>query len=145
MAKNHSPEVGDAVEIRIGLRYSYGHYTQRHSMHGGVLRVLAGIFDSPADLETLRQLPVRFIVLFPVEAAAKRGLIRAVGKVALTGDRQNFPLFKAAMRDPANGEVTDWWLWNGTREWRVGSLDEADDLPLRASVSLPDLIVLIEN
>ena len=37
------------------------------------------------------------------------------------------------MVDPQTGKVAIWWLWDGEKEWRVGSLDAKQrKLPIRS-------------
>jgi hypothetical protein len=64
----------------------------------------------------------RFYVFFPVGAAINRGLVTFVGNVPLPVSMREFPLLRQRGRIELGGEVTSWWLWDGTKKWRVGQL-----------------------
>jgi hypothetical protein len=55
-------------------------------------------------------------------------------------------VFRAGVVDPAVGKVVDWWLWDGEKEWRVGSIsDEQRKLPIRGCWNDTMLIKRIEE
>jgi hypothetical protein len=50
------------------------------------------------------------------------------------------------MVDPTTGQVTVWWLWDGSREWRVGSLAaDQKKLPVRGIWNDTLLVERIES
>ena len=130
-------KIGDVVQVTTPQGYAYAHYSHKHAAFGSLLRVLPGLFrEVPRDILALtRQLP-RFLTFFPLQAAVSQGIVQVVANVPVPEEAQPFPLFRAAMRDPATGKVSAWWLWNGLQEWRVGELQpEQRDLPIREIVN----------
>jgi hypothetical protein len=58
--------------------------------------------------------------------------VRVVGRVAVPSELEPFPIFRSGMVDPPTRKVAVWWLWDGTKEWRIGSLEPAQRaLPIR--------------
>lgn len=102
---------------------------------GSLIRVIPGVFkDLPTDLESLVAKETNFWIFFPVRAALSRGIVRKIGSHAIPDHSKSIPVFRAGVVDPAVGKVADWWLWDGEREWRVGSItDEQQKLPIRGS------------
>jgi hypothetical protein len=119
--------LGDVLEIDTPAGLAYFQYTHQHDVYGGLIRVLSGTYRSrPAALSELTQQQERFVVFFPVRAAANRGLVRIVAQEPIPEHARSFPIFKS-------GRPGNWWLWDGEREWRVAELTAAQRrLPSRA-------------
>jgi len=64
----------------------------------------------------------RFVTFFPVAAALKRGAVTFAGSAAIPPQAQKFPLLRQRGKVLADGAVADWWLFDGSRQWRVGRL-----------------------
>lgn len=47
------------------------------------------------------------------------------------------PLFRVpANIDPSSKRVTNWWLWDGNKSWRVDTLSDAErHLPVKAIIN----------
>src|SRR5258708_33450499 len=85
-------------------------------MYGGLIRVLQGTYPTrPDNLVDIVQRAERFVIFFPVRAAAWRGIGGVVDHQDDASHARAFPLFKS-------GRPGNWWLWDGEREWRIGEL-----------------------
>jgi len=136
-------QVGDIVEFETPKGFAYAQFSNVHERFGELLRVLPGIYQTRREeFADLAQQNERFYVFYPLKAMIKEGLVKVVAHSDVPVQAKPFPLFKAAgWRDPQSGRVQDWWLWDGHREWRVGSLTEdLAALPIRA-ITGHDLLV----
>lgn len=125
--------MGDVFEIPTDRGVAYAQCTHRHPTYGHLIRALVGLFDArPDDLAVLVRGPARFCTFFPLPAAVRQKIVTLVGNEPIPVEARAFPLFRAGAVDPATGRVDVWWLWDGEREWRVGSLSDAERrLPIR--------------
>lgn len=113
--------IGDVLEIVTPAGLGYFQYTHQHSMFGGLIRILEGIYDKRPSEPVLAAMTARrerFQIFFPVRAAANRGLVKIVAHEEVPPHAREFPLFKS-------GRPGNWWLWDGEKEWRVGDLSPA--------------------
>lgn len=117
------PKIGDVIEIDTGQGLAYAHYSHQHAMYGALLRVFADLkADRPVDLVGVVAGKPTFLTFFPLAAAVKRKIVSIAGHVPLSEDAKQFPTFRAGVVDPRTGRVAQWWLWDGEKEVRVGSL-----------------------
>jgi hypothetical protein len=65
---------------------------------------------------------VQFLTFFPLQAAVNKDIVAVVGNCPIPTEAAEFPIFRAGVADPKTGKVNVWWLWDGEREWRVGTL-----------------------
>ncbi len=90
--------------------------------------------------------PAAFATFFPLDAALRAGVVKAIGNYPIPRSAAGFPLFRTGVPNPATGEVETWWFWDGEREWRVGSIsDEQQSMPIREILTLPTLVERIED
>lgn len=136
MAKS---EIGDIIEIKTAKGLAFGQFTHQDKVMGSLLRILPGFYDvRPSDLETLSAHEQRFHVFFPLEAAISRGIVQVVGNAPIPAKDKAFPVF-CSRSEP-------WWLWDGTREWRVQSLEpEQRKFPIRATWNYAMLVSRLES
>jgi hypothetical protein len=132
------PKIGDVIEIdgTDGCLY-YARYTHQHPVFGGLLRIYnfrAEPSGSP-NIEKIVSLDIVNSIFYPLRHSIKIGVFRIVGNAPLHEGLEAFPVFRTGYIDPATGETKDWWLWDGTREWRVGRLEQPDRYPLRQVVN----------
>jgi hypothetical protein len=121
-----SVKIGDVVEVNTEKGYAYCLYTHKHKQYGALLRVWSRQYAEPlTHFDALVREPPTFSCFFPLGAAVKRQLVRVVGRVAVPSELEPFPIFRSGMVDPATRKVAVWWLWDGTKEWRIGSLEPA--------------------
>jgi hypothetical protein len=127
-------KIGDIIEIPISDGLVYAHYTHQHSPFGGLIRVFDPVFNSPVtDLDKLVEEPVRFSTFLPVQAFVKRGIFKVIGNREPSAKNRIFPIFRDGIADPNTKRVATWWLWDGEKEWKVGTLTpEQRKYPLRA-------------
>ena len=140
-------KVGDIVEIKTSRGLAYAIFTHKHPRYGVLLRVFDGFFESrPSDLAILASRDVSMEALFPLQAAVDRGNVGIVGNLSVPLILSEFPTFRAGMVHPLTGKVKDWWLWNGTEEWRIGELsNDQRNLPIRGVWNDTLLIQRLEN
>jgi len=138
---------GDVFAIRTSGGDAYFQYVKKSVLMGSLIRVLPGVFaDAPTDFESLVAIETNFWIFFPAGAALSRGIVRKIGRYAIPDHSKDVPVFRAGVVDPAVGKVVDWWLWDGEKEWRVGSItDEQRKLPIRGSWNDTMLIKRIEE
>ena len=127
-------KIGDVIEIETNLGLAYALYTHEHRMMGSLLRVFERKFPSrPTDFIDLVGSPLQFETFFPLGAAVHRKLVAIAGHVAIPRYLQRFPTFRCGVEDPKTKKVLNWWLWDGEREWIIGSLkEEQKSYPIRA-------------
>ena len=117
------PRIGDILELETPKGLAYLQYTHRHATYGALIRVLPGLFASvPDDLSALAEKDSEIQAFFPLGAAAARNIVRIVGNEPIPEAYVAFPLFRTGIKNPKTGRCAVWWLWDGEREWRVGSL-----------------------
>lgn len=72
-------QIGDLFEIKTPKGKAYLHYIHRDSVTGELVRVLQGLHVEKPDLEQLAALDERYMISFPLSAAAKRKIVERVG------------------------------------------------------------------
>lgn len=117
------PKPGDLIEMRTARGLAYAQVTHKVPLFGTLIRVLEPIIpERPSDLEAIARSRERFVTFFPVAAALKRGIVRLAGSAPIPPHAQKFPLLRQRGKVLANGVVADWWLYDGSRQWRIGRL-----------------------
>jgi hypothetical protein len=124
--------VGDVLELQSPTGWAYAVVSQKHPRYGHLLRALRGIYRRQVtNWLSLNSADVAFSCFFPANLAVRRKIARVVGNVSIPPSLQLFPTFRSGLRNPNTGE-TAWWLWDGTREWRIeGLTPEQRKLPIR--------------
>ncbi|MDR3527898.1 MAG: hypothetical protein P4L57_11510, partial [Rhizomicrobium sp.] len=140
-------KIGDVIAIPTALGIAYAQYTHKHPQFGSLLRVFERIHSElPLDLSEIPNGLLRFSTFFPLGAAVNRRIFSVVGNFPVTPSNQNFPLFRDGVADLHTKKVCIWWLWDGTREWKVGALSEEQKrYPIRKIVNDTMLVYLIET
>ena len=112
-----------------------------------MIRALPGFHAArPSNLREAAELRESFSIFLPLQAAVNRGIFEVVGNVSVPEFARAFPLFRATVVDPRTKRPGPWWLWDGEKEWMVGTLTEAQwDLPLRLICNDTRLIERIED
>ena len=120
------PRIGDVIEIPTPRGLAYAHYTHKHDVPprmGSLIRVLPGLFpERPPDFAGLVQEAPAFITFIPLGAFCQRGIVRVVANEALPESSRSWPTFRNSHRDRTGRRTGPWFLWDGTREWRVERL-----------------------
>jgi hypothetical protein len=117
--------IGDIVEIGTGAGLAFAHFTHKHPQYGALLRVFSKVYDRrPIDITDVVGGAPSFNCFFPLGAALRRGIVSIVGWIQLSDRAAQFPVFRTGMPD-REGNVSQWWLWDGEHEWRVGDLTPA--------------------
>lgn len=137
-----SVKIGDVIEIPTPSGLVYAQVSHTHPEFGHLIRVLPGIHERPPDVRDLAKGPHVWSTFYPVDASLRRGFSRKVGSYPVPSHARRFPLFRAAgLPHPNTGLVTEWWLWDGRHETRIGALtDEQWDLPPREVLTHPTLV-----
>lgn len=130
------PDIGDILEVETSGGLAYLQLTHRHPKGEEVVRVLPGVFaERPSDLSSLAVDRERYVVITPVRAAVREGMMRIAGHAIVPHWATTFPLFKWWL--PRVGERPGVWrIWNGSRILRVASElpPELQRLPTRSSI-----------
>jgi hypothetical protein len=141
--------IGEVFELRTNNGYGYFQLTHMHTSPpkmGGLIRVL-GEFDSHQNSpELLAKCETQFKTFFPIDQAIKKNLIKSIGVAEIPEQDQTFPIFRNGVRDPKTKQIDTWWLWDGDKEWRVGSLTEEQfNFPIREVINDTFLIERISS
>ena len=121
-----TPKIGAVVEILTSKGFAYAHYTHRHKQYGALLRVFAEQnVTRPLNFKDLVMRTPSFMCFFPLSAAVTKHIVSIVSNVPPSGEALEFPTFRAGIVDPTTRKVSEWWLWDGEKEWKVGVLTKA--------------------
>jgi hypothetical protein len=130
------PKPGDLIEMRTALGLAYAQVTHKVPLFGTLIRVLEPIVpERPSDLDAIATSRERFVTFFPVAAALNRGMVRFAGSASIPPHAQKFPLLRQRGKVLASGVVADWWLYDGSRQWRIGRL-----APDQARLSIAEVV-----
>ena len=122
LVNRSTPRVGDIIEIQTPTGLAYAQYTHRHSTYGALLRVFSSIFAArPSDFSAVVNQEPQFSTFFPLATACKRGIVRVVAAETIPSSSSEFPTFRAGLSN-THGKVETWWLWDGERETKIGTL-----------------------
>jgi hypothetical protein len=140
-------KAGDVFGIKTANGEAYFQYVKKVAPMGSLIRVLPGTYpESAPDWDSLIERESNFWIFFPVGAALRQGIVRKVGHCAIPQHAQETPVFRAGVVDPSTGKVETWWLWDGEREWSVGTItEEQRKLPIRGSWNDTLLVKRIEE
>jgi hypothetical protein len=143
-------KIGDILEIptRKGLAYvQFSHYHEPAPHMGAIIRVLPGFSrERPKDLQSLADQKELYYTFFPVQAAVNRKIFQIAGHADVPKHAKNFPLFRSGNINPQTGTVDQWWLWDGTKSWKIGKLtDEQLDLSIESGWNDVLLVSRIEQ
>ena len=140
-------KIGDIVEIKTSKGVAYALYTHRHQQYGALLRVFGRIHEvAPNDLITATDGEPAFSVFFPLSAAVNKKIVSIVDNISVPPSLKPFPTFRTGVVDPSTGKVGTWWLWDGEKEWRLGTLKpEHRKLSFRGICNDTFLIELLET
>lgn len=135
-------KIGDIFEITTVKGLAYAQYTHENKLMGGLIRVFDRIYDArPNDFKAVVHGAVRFSTFLPVRQAVKQKIFLVVANEEVSAENMKFPLFRASGLNP-----NDWWLWDGEKEWQVGTLSsEQKKLPIREVCNDTYLIERIEG
>jgi len=138
-------KIGDVFEIPTKKGLAYGQVTHRHKEHGELVRILPGFFkDPPESFKCLVQEVELFKTFTPLGAAVHRKIFRVVANETVPEFAEKFPTFRAG--NSISKKVATWWLWDGEKEWRVGTItEEQRKLPIRQICNAAALTERIEN
>jgi len=107
-------KIGDIFEINTPRGMAYLHYIHKDGVTGELIRVLQGLYsERPANFDELAASQERYIISFPLSAAAKQKIVESVGYYPAS----NFSKPKL-MRTKHNvrGEFLGWYLVD-TETW----------------------------
>lgn len=113
---------------------------------GDLIRVLPGIYDTPPNLQVLSELESNFWTFFSLPHAMKDGTIQRETNCRIPDHSQKMPIFRNGTVDPETGIVETWWLWDGERSWKVGTISEDQRiLPILGAWNATMLVDRIEQ
>jgi hypothetical protein len=132
---NRRVRIGDVVEITTPRGLAYAQYSHWNTLCGELLRILPGFHDvRPINFAALVDQPEIFYTFLPLQSAVAQGGLAVVAHENVPEGARPFPLFRVrGAMEPGTGQVLNWWLWDGTREWRIDALTlEQRRLPIRS-------------
>jgi hypothetical protein len=129
------PRIGDILEIPLpGNGLGYAQYTHKHAAYGALLRVF-DVREKVTNFSSLFANEILFSTFFPLSAALNQNILSVASNQPLPAAFQPFPVFRAGVQNK-QGKVEVWWLWDGVKEWRVGTLsDEEMKFPIRGVIN----------
>jgi hypothetical protein len=143
------PKIGDVVEFKTTKGFAYALYTHRHSAppkFGDLIRVFAGFHEHrPGPITAIATDNILFTTFFPLGAAVNRRIFEIVGRIDVPAALKPFPVFRNGTPHPQTKRVGVWWLWDGSKEWRVGALTQEQAYPLLGVLNDTLLIERIEK
>jgi hypothetical protein len=139
--------VESVIEIETSRGLAYGHVTHEHPKYGTLVRIVDRTWTTRPPISAIFDgTGTQFQCFFPVGAAVRQGVVDVIGKFPLSPQETEFPLFRTGTPQPGTTQVATWWLWDGKRSWRVGSLtEELRELPIRGIWNYELLKKRIEN
>lgn len=115
--------IGDVIEILTARGLAYAQYTHRKSQWGALLSVLPGFHEvRPTDLIALVNQREKFRTFFPLQAAVSSGIFEVIGNVPVPRHAEDFPRFRSAGFVDREGQVHDWYLWDGETSTKLEAL-----------------------
>lgn len=139
--------IGDVVEMEGQKGRYFAHYVLRRPGWGPLMWFFGKSWPhAPEDLRLAVAGTPTLIAFFPLARSVNLGLVKMIGRVPVTSERQSLPLFRDGTPDPTTGRVENWWLWDGEREWLAGNLSpEQEHLPLRQIVNAAYFLEYVEG
>jgi len=143
-------QIGDIFEIptKKGMAYAqFSHYHATPPKYGALIRVLPGMHsERPNHFQPLADKKELFSTFFPLQAALNRKIFSVVGHADVPLQARKFPLFRNGNINQQTRKVDEWWLWDGTKSWKIGQLnDEQLDLPIESIWNDTCLVERIEE
>ncbi|VVE34563.1 hypothetical protein PEP31012_03853 [Pandoraea eparura] len=140
-------KLGDVFRIKTKFGFAYFQFTKRDKLMGSLIRVFPNRFNLQEDeIKDLINSQTNFWIFFPVSAAEKQGIIEKILHAPIPDHSSTFPLFRNGIANSATGKVTNWWFWDGEKEWKVGVIsNEQRKLPILAAWNDTLLIKRIED
>jgi hypothetical protein len=114
-------KVGHVLEIPLSMdRKAYGQYVFADKRMGPLFQVFDLITDTTVQLEELRGVKAMFPpVITGLRAAVRLDLWKVVGWIPV--EEFVYPNFVSTLYNQKTGKAGIWFLWNGTRDIRIGS------------------------
>ena len=139
--------VGDVLALPTSHGMAYAQCTQINEMFGHLLRILSGFHSVPqSDPCSLLVGDVRYCVFFLWDESYGSEQIRVTAHCSVPTCWSTMPLLKDGIRDAHTGKVHNWWLWDGSREWKIDVLDDDHkDLSPRAIWNCALLLKRLES
>lgn len=146
MNPNKRVQRGDVIEVPVATGLAYAQFINEHATWGQLICVFDEIHISrPLILSDIVYGQVRFKVFFPFSTAVSMGVFEVIGSGVIAEWNREFPVFRDGVADN-EGRVRAWWLWDGTREWRIEQLTPAQrTLPFRELLNDAMLVSRIEK
>ncbi len=130
------------MEIPTPRGLAYAQYSHETKLLGSLIRVLPGLYRvRPENLVEVVQGPERFFVFFPVAAATAMGIVKVVVHEPVPARTRPFPLMRMSGAIDNHGNVLDWWLFDGNREWRIGNLTASQKRLSKAEIWNDTLLI----
>lgn len=148
--KTRRPKIGDVFELRVKDGFAYIQYSHKHTIpprFGTLVRVLPGVFaERPQDVSAIVNSREVFFQFIWLAHDVRAGNLTFLGNFELPVWCSDFPLFRDGIINPKTGAVHQWWLWDGSKEWMIKELTDAQrHLSLRRICDIEFLRDLIDT
>lgn len=141
MAKSRV-RAGDILAIPTRCGVALAQVTHQHRdppKLGDLIRVFPGFYDRSANLKEIVVLDEQFQTFVNAASLITHGFAEVIGTEEIPSEKQAFPVFRMSAGIPEGAD--NWWLWDGTREWKVGRLSEDQkQMPIASTWTGPYLI-----
>jgi hypothetical protein len=108
-------KIGDIFEIKTPKGNAFLHYIYKDKTTGDLVRVLSGLYsEKPNNFDVLANLPEKYMVFFPLLAAAKKKIVEPVGY--FPADNFKKPKFMRTQHN-VRGEFLGWHIVD-TETWQ---------------------------
>lgn len=125
------PKIGDIIEIATPRGLAYAQFTHKHPTYGALLRVFPGFYETrPTDFTDIVNQQPQFVMFFPLGAACNQKVVLIADNQPIPKHGQEFPLFRSRIKSKHG--CGPWWLWDGEKEWKIGTLEPGmENYPIR--------------
>jgi hypothetical protein len=140
-------KAGALISFSVGKGVGLFQVLPHQSRDWGILiRVFSGVHPEPLSkqvVDAVLSTKESFLTFIPLSASSllSSGELYFLGSEPVPERLREFPLFRAAGLRDTDLRSRDWWLWDGRREWRAGSLSEEQrSLSIRELVGIGVLV-----
>ena len=127
-------QIGAVVGIPVTKGNRFAVYSHEHKKMGSLIHVFSEIASGhPDNFDIITTSRVLFSCFVPLGAIIEQGILSIVTVLPnVPSALRPFPVFRTGVVDRNTGKVSNWWLWDGEKEWMVGKINSAQrKLPIR--------------
>jgi hypothetical protein len=139
-------KIGDIVEIPTAKGFAYAQFTHEHSRFGALIRILPSFFPvRPLKVDEIASSQEVFFTFVPLQTLVNSKVWQIVATCDIPKRIRDFPILRFGLPD-RHGHVSSWKLWDGEKEWSVGTLtSEQKRLSIRSILNAALIVERIET